>query len=481
MPKVELPIANGSYLSESLPISAQECINWYPNIPQAPALGSETLLGTPGAVQLVTTGLVQQVNRGSHTKGSIPYFVNGGALYSLDRSIDVDGNEVFSTTSLGAITGSGRVSMADNGTQLFILVPGGNGFIYNESSGAPFQQITDTDFTANGNPQSVVFIDGYFVVTTDTKKFIVSSLNDGLSWNALDFGSAEADPDDIAGAVVHSNQLFIFGSQTIEVFRNIGGAGFPFQRVNGLVIPKGLSSQFAAIQANNTFMWIGAGVNESPAIWQFTGNGATKVSTTAIDNALQRFTDTEIGEAFAWSYAQKGAYFVGFTVGDRSFVIDTITGRWHTRASTIDNSQERWRANSITSGYGRVLIGDAIDGRVGDLDVDSFMEYGEIIIRTVTTQPFADLGEPLYLGSIELTIESGVGDLVTINPQMRLSWSDNGKTFSNELLRSMGKIGEYNRRVTWRRLGRIPRFRVLRFEMSEPVKPVIIKAEANIA
>ena len=228
-------------------------------------------------------------------------------------------------------------------------------------------------------------------------------------------------------------------------------------------------------------MWLGAGVNESPAIWQFTGNGASKVSTTAIDNALQRFTDIEIAASFAWSYAQKGAYFVGFTVGNRSFVVDTITGRWHTRESTIDGDQVRWRTNSITAGYGRVLVGDSADGRIGDLSVDAFTEYGTNIIRTVATQPFSDLGDSIYLGAVELTIESGVGDVVTIDPKMRLSWSDNGKTFGNELLRSMGKIGEYNRRVTWRRLGRIPRFRVLKFEMSDPVKPVIIKAEANIA
>jgi hypothetical protein len=113
--------------------------------------------------------------------------------------------------------------MADNGTQLMILVPGGDGFIYNEADGTPFQQILDAGFTANGAPEIVVFVDGYFVATTDSKTFISSAVNDGLSWNALDAGSAEADPDAIRSAFVFQNQLFIFGSETIEAFQNVGG------------------------------------------------------------------------------------------------------------------------------------------------------------------------------------------------------------------------------------------------------------------
>ncbi len=73
-----VPIANGAYESDSLPISAQECTNWYPNIVQSAGLSQETLVGTPGIEQRTTTG--DDANRGSHVKGGIPYFVNGNTL-----------------------------------------------------------------------------------------------------------------------------------------------------------------------------------------------------------------------------------------------------------------------------------------------------------------------------------------------------------------------------------------------------------------
>ena len=77
-------------------------------------------------------------------------------------------------------------------------------------------------------------------------------------------------------------------------------------------------------------------------------------------------------------------------------------------------------------------------------------------------------------------MEFGVGDLTTIDPQIRMSYSNDGRSFNNELSRSIGKIGQYTRRAIWRRLGRFSRLAVFKFVMSDPVKPVFIKLEANI-
>lgn len=484
MPVAVLPIANGAYLSDSLPISAQECTNWYPNIVQAPALSQETLLGTPGMYEVATSGEMAQVNRGGGPMAGIPYFINGDGLYRIDRTV-VGLVETFSTTKVGVLDlAGGRVSVADNGTQLCVLIPGGKGYVYVDGNPGTFTEITDADFRANGDPQHVVFIDGYFVFTTDSKKFIVSALNDGLSYNALDFGSAEADPDNTVVPIVFRNQLFIAGSQTIEAFQNIGGADFPFQR-SGLFIQKGASAPFSAVNANDTFMFVGAGENESPAIWAMRGNSVEKVSTTAIDSILQRFTETEISEVFAWSYAQAGAYFVGFTLPTTTVVFDTISGRWHERKSQVvlpggAPQSTRLRVNSIVQAYGRIFVGDNVDGRIGVLDLDTYDEYGAPIIRRVASQPFQNNMKPLLVPSIELTMEAGVGNTEAPDPKIRMDRSLDGKTFKNDRTRGIGKKGEYGRRTIWRRNGRASRFEIFRFTLSDAVKPVIIQLTANL-
>ena len=469
MPKVVLPIANGFYESDSLPISAQECVNFYPNIAQAPALNQETLFGTAGLEEVANANTLTG-NRGAHEMNGVPYFVMNNRLFSMAAD--------FSLTFHGEIDGTVRVSMADNGTQLLILVPNGNGYIYNHVTDT-FAQITDTDFTANGNPQLVVYIDGYFCLTTDSKKFIVSALNDGLSYNALDFGTAESDPDKIVAPVVFKNQLFIGGSQTIVPFQNIGGGDFPFQRT-GLFLQKGIVSPFSIQTLQDTFVFIGAGQNESPAIWTLQGNDVAKISTTAIDKELSALTEAQVASIYSWGYAEKGAYFVGFSLPSGAFVYDIITKRWHERKSVIDGTLGGYRVTALVRAYNDIWAGDLVDGRIGNLSPDVFDEYGTEIRRSIVTQPFQSNMESFVVPEIELTVESGVGNAAAPDPQIGMARSRNSKTWSDTRYRSIGKIGEYNHRAIWRRNGRAARFELFRFTISDPVKPVIIQLTADI-
>ena len=472
-----LPITSGFYVSPSLPLSAQECLNWYPNISEAPALSPENLFGTPGMVELVSSGTVEEQNRGMHEMAGIAYAVNGQVLYKIVETITL-GVASYSLTSLGTITGTAKVSMADNGTQLMVLVPGGDGFIYNHVTDT-FAQITDTDFDANGNPQFVVFVDSYFVCTTDTKKFICSAPNDGLSYNALDFGTAESDPDVTVAPIVFKNQLFISGSQTIEAFQNVGGTDFPFQR-SGLYLQKGVYSPYSLINAQDTFVWVGGGDNEGPSIWALAGNDTAKISSTPIDNILQGLTLSQLQSIYAWAYSQNGAYFIGFTLPDTTLVFDMASKRWHERRSLIDDDLSQYRVTAICKAYNQILCGDFIDGRIGRIDPLVYTEYGNTIIRRVATQPFQNNLKSIFVPSIELTVESGVGNEDVEDPVITMERSKDGKTWSDSRARAIGKIGEYNRRAIWRRNGRVSRFEIFRFTLTDAVKPVILQLNAEI-
>lgn len=476
----ELSLINGFYESDSLPESNQKLVNWRVNIPQVQgALAAANLYGTEGMTQATITGLTNSINRGSHVKAGVPYFVNGENIYSISEVI-VSGVTTYNFALLGAIPGTDRVSMADNGTEL-IVIAGGRGWIIDETSGTPFLEISDPGFTANGTPKQVKFVDSYFLVTTDTKKFIRSDANDGLTWNALNFYTAEADPDPIVAPIVFKNQVFIGGSETIEAFQNNAGI---FQRIQGLIINKGIFAPFGIVQTSDSFMFIGGGVDESPAIWEFVGNSVRKVSTTAIDSIIADFTNSDIEAAFAYSYAFKGAYIVGFTFPERTFEYNTVTQKWNERSSTIINAKgaitrERWRVNSIVTAFNKVLVGDKQDGRIGILDPNVFDEYGEEILRTMSTFVIQDENRSFSIPKVEATMESGSGDF-TKDPILRMSTSKDGKTFNNERLRGFGKVGQYNRREIWRRNGRFPRLAVIQLEMSEKVNPKLLKLTAKI-
>jgi hypothetical protein len=280
---------------------------------------------------------------------------------------------------------------------------------------------------------------------------------------------------------VYRNKLYMAGSETIEEFQNVAGN---FQRT-GFFLNKGVFSKFSMVSTAESFMWAGGGTNESPAIWQLAGNSAQKVSTTAIDSALQRFSKAEIENAFVYSYAQRGAYFVGFSFPSRTFEFNVITAKWNERKSQIINTKGlteviRWRVNSIGTAYNRVLCGDSQGGKIGSVDPDIYTEYEQPIIRTASFQPISDLGAAISVSQIEATMNSGAGDLSIENPSIRLRTSKDGHKFNDPLTRTFGAIGEYFKRSIWYKLGRFPRYAVFELNMSDAVNPTVVKLEANI-
>lgn len=472
---VEMPITDGFYVSRAMPLSSEVCINWYPveNKLSSGKVMSVSLLGTPGISQVATSGILNQINRGAWKFQGKAYFVNGTGLYRLE-------SDLTTLTSLGTIAGTSRVSIADNGTQMLVLVPGSTGYIFTTGPDN-LATITDGDFYASGNPQNVVFMDGYFVFSTNSKRFITSTLNDGTSYLATDFGSAEANPDAIIAVFRHKSSLFVFGTETCEVFSNTGGASFPFQRQQGFILSKGLSAADSICVAEDSFMFIGSGKGEGPAIWALSGNTTVKVSTQAIDELLEtELSNSLLSSVFCYAYSHDGSYFLCWSLSDTTIVYEQQTKRWHERQSNILGVITAWRPNSLILAYGKLLVGDSIDGRIGESDIDIMTEYGEIVERTLSGRPFQNQGMPFTVPFIEITMESGVGNVNSVDPKIRMDRSRDGKIYTDERPRSVGKVGEYNRRIAWRQNGRASRTEIFRFKYAENAKAVITKVEADV-
>lgn len=486
MARITLPIATGFYEDRSKPIAAQECRNWIPQIPQTNAYSNAQLIGTPGIELRSLAG--SAAARGAHVLNGVAYTVNGTGLYRENN----DGT----TTLLGSIAGVGRVSMADNGTQLCIVVPGVTGYIFTASPDT-LTEITDVEFTTNIGPsQQVVYKDGYFIHFNNQSAsgtgvvFFISNLNNGLVYDPLDFGSAEVDPDQITGIHVNKNILYVTGEITNEPFQNIGGVGFPFQRIPGAVIQKGVKAKFSLVDFDNGFAFVGGGLNELPAVWIGSGSSVRKISTSAIDNVIRNQTDQQLQETYCTTYADDGGFFLNVHLSEKTFSYDSLASQlaqrpiWHERSSkNSDGELVNWRVNNIIDAYGKIIVTDNQSGRIGNLDGDVFSEYGRSITRVVATTPFNNQGERVTVSEMELTCESGVGNIVDpgSDPVVIRDFSDDGgRTFGNSTDRKLGKQGEYRKRQIWRREGQFNTSRVYRFTFPDPVKATIIKLEADI-
>jgi len=190
MARTTVPIAQGFYVDESIPIAAQECVNFFPHIPSQKTISEASLIGSSG-IQLAT--VVAGAHRGAHDMGGLAYEVNGQILYRIDFIEDVFGNRVYSAIAVSAavISGTDKVIMSDNGDQLCIIAPdfGGkfNCWIYTVALG--LVQVSDVDF--DGPVIGLTFMDGYFAfLKAGSNKFFISDLRDGSSYIATDFATA---------------------------------------------------------------------------------------------------------------------------------------------------------------------------------------------------------------------------------------------------------------------------------------------------
>lgn len=493
-----LPFAQGFYVSESLPISAQECVNFYPNLPQTGTVTQQSLFGTPGLTEIATADN-NEVNRGLHVFNGVPYALNGDSLYRIDRSVDIFDVATFTAVLVASgIFGMARVVMADNGPvnsgggagEICIVIPESddpfNAFIF-EPATDTLTQISDTDF--DGPVSSVAYVDGFFLFTKKEggaigNKFFISNIRQGLVYTATDFAGADVDPDPIQAPFILKNEVFIFGTQTMEPFQNIGGAGFPFVRIEGGVQDKGLDAPFSLVEIDGNMAFIGSADKEDPAIWLSNGAKPQKISSTAIDNQIRTYSDNVIENSFAMTYSQSGALFGIFTFpGEDTFVYEAVSNLWHTRESITLDVQSTWRVSEIVQAYGELIVGDLLTNQFGIIDKEVFTEYGETIKRRFVLPPLDNGGNPFFNSSIELVGETGQGNTVdpAQDPQVLLSFSDNGgRSFSETLSRSFGELGEYNARCIWDQLGRVPRSRMYRFDVADPVKWAFYKVEANI-
>lgn len=456
--RIPLNIVGEAYSDETLAWAAQEAINCEP-IP-ADTDGTRSiakLAGTPGLVSFGTVGTGAW--RGGIVMAGTAYVVMDTTLYSVASN--------GSSTSLGTIEGSGRVGIAENGTQV-VVVNGPKGWVYSVAGG--FVQITDADFPG---ADDCFFLGQYIVfVRTGTDQWFISALGDATSINALDFASAETVTDNNLGGLPLNREAWIFGTDSIEIWPNTGAADFPFERI--ATIEKGLAATFAKAKLDNTIYWLG----NDGIVYRAQGYNAVRVSKRPIEQAIAEET---LSEAFAFAYLDAGnAYFVLSFPNGKTWVYNVATNRWHRRKSF---EMDRWRANGYLYCYNKHLIGDSAQGIVWQLDRNTYAEGSSPLVWERKSQYIHADGEYIRAAELELEFEMGVG-LTTgqgSDPTVDMCYSDDGgHTFSDWRQESLGAIGNYTNRVRFHGLGRF-RQRMFWIRVADGVKRDLITASGKAA
>lgn len=468
---MQIPLLKGIYASD-LDFRTVYPRNLVP-VPKTTGLSSGYIKPAEGIVQLGsgTPGL----DRGGINWDGICYRVLGNRLVSVAE----DGT----ITTIGSVGNDGKPVSLDYSFDRLAIASNENLYYYD---GATLTHVTDVDL---GVVVDMIWVDSYFM-TTDGEYIVVTELTDPTSVQTTKYGSAEADPDPVLGLIKIGNEPHAVNRYTIEVFDNIGGSGFPFQRIEGAKISKGAVGTHAFCGLVDGVAFVGSGRagkhrSESIAVWYGYGGAATKLSSDEIDMVLDQYTEDELSEVELESRVLKGHEFLyvhlpcGTYVYDHTATVAVEEVVWHKLNSAILEDDSVYRARHHVYCYNQWMVGDTNEAQIGFLSDDVGTHWGETIGWEFRTDLIYNNGNSGIIHDLELFGLPGqmaYGD----EPTIWTAYSTDGETFSSEKPLKIGKQGETQKRLVWFGQGLLNKWRIQKFRGLSDARLTIARIEATV-
>ena len=419
-------LIGGAYEANSKFVSAEESINLYVEVGRD-AANPLSLVQVHGASLHVS---LSSAIRGFHNAWGRFYAVAGNGVYRIDGTV---------ATLLGTIPDDGLPVSMDHNIFELCIVSAGDGYVVQKATDV-LTKITDVDF-----PESsiVYFLDGYgMLLEKNSGRFHFTTINDFETISGIDFATAEGAPDDLVSLIVDHRELWLFGTDTIEIWDNVGDSSNPFQRRPGAFIERGCRGTYSTAKLDNTVFWLG----DNGVVYRADGITPIRVSNHGIETLISRTTAEPI--AFTYTWDGHDFYQLNFN-GEFSCVYDASTQLWHTRK----------RIDRLDAGYDHhVRIGTShyVGGQDGDVYLlnGNLNKWGSLDhFRRRSAGPARSQGYA-SMPELELVFETGAGS-ATISPdQVFLEISDDsGRTFGNRIQASLGTQGQYRTEIKFLGLG----------------------------
>ena len=428
LPADAFPFCGETYPAYSPLIDAQRSINLYPERGLPSSKTQVALIGRPGLVVHATlpTSPVRALWGGNQRL----FAVGGTHVY-----------EVFANgtiSDVGALAGSAGVGPcqfvqgAGPAFQLLLMdssTPGSAtgqfGAIYNVVAGLPV--------VFDG--MALEYLDGFFVAidtptSTVQNRVSVSALTDGTDWPALANNRRLGSNDLLTQLVTINGHLWPLGQKNFEIWYNAGTSPFPFARMPGTTINKGLLARFAYAKIDNTLMWLGADDLGWAVVYRASGALPVRVSTFAIETLINNTYGTDIHLARAHAYQEGGHLFFVLNFPAGTVVYDLTTGQWHERSylNPISGLMERARPDCFAS-VNQFLtstvnfVGDYATGHIYKQALSYPADNGQTIRRIRTAPHVSNQNRVVQYSSLYLDADIG-----TAEPALEFS-NNGGKTF----------------------------------------------------
>lgn len=458
-----IPLFGLGVQGKSPNVTAQRRVNLYAEIQFEQDKTRVAYFPTPGLVPFVSLGASPV--RGMHTVSVTDYLY--AAQFDQFYQVDAAGN----VTALGTLgTSAGRVNMADDGRRV-LMVDGLQGYYYDVNTGT-FSVIADPDFP-NG-ARTCAFLAGRMIVEDPSVsgQFRWSDLY-ATTWPALNFATAEANPDPLVAVYVLNGNLILMGETTIEFWGVTGDAAQPFAWIPSATAQWGLAARQSIARLGETAAFLARNQQGQVQVCMLQGYQVVPISIPELDYTINNFSATENATAYSYMLGGHPMYVLSFPSAGKSFLYDMSSQAW----SELESPDAGMHWGEVACNFrNAIYVSDYRQGNLYRLAPLTYTENGQEVQRQIVGRHIFQ-GDPMSVPELWLDMEmGGIADPNAPAPQVRLRTSkDGGHTWSNELWSPIGAQGVYQQRAVFRRLGRA-RDWLFEASITAPVKSVFIGA-----
>lgn len=460
---MQIPIIQGIYTDESSDFRTSYPRNMIP-VPKSNGISSGYLRPADGIEELTATN---GLDRGGINWDGVCYRVIGTKLVSVSSAGGV--------TILGDVGGTTQVSFDYSFDRL--AVASNNNLFYWD--GTTLTQVTDTDL---GTVLDVLWLDGYFM-TTDGENLVVTELTDPTAVNPLKYGSSELDPDPVVKLLEIRNEVYAVNRYTVEVFTNVGGSLFPFQRIDGAQITKGAIGTHACCKYLDALAFIGGDRNDPLSVWIGKNGSARKISTREIEQTLHTYSEEQLEEVLIETRSIESHEFLYIHLPDKTLVYDASASGvmqlpvWHVLTSGAAESQ--YNARNFVWCYNKWIVGHPSERKLGVLTSSVASHWGDKIVWEFGTAIIYNESNGLIFHELELIGLNGRSN-ISDDPKISTSYSLDGEQWSQPRSIKVGTTGDRTKRLIWVRQGRMNNWRIQRFTGTSDSMLSVARLEARI-
>lgn len=472
MPEIDIPLFSGVYKNIDETVSNDESFKLIDGILEKGS-GSPSIFSRPGitlTIRLGATGDYAAVD-------GVYWWEARRQLIALTNGYLAVSSDLINFTLLAGdrLLVGARPTFASDGTHLYIA--NGTRIAKYDVDGVGYPVFL-ADAQAPTAVTHIAILDTYLLANSvGSETWYFSEVGDPASWAALDFASAESEPDDVNSLIKFRGEVYLHGRETFEVWEDDGQT--PFAPIAGGSFDTGCIAPYSILQMDNELIWL----SNRRQFVSFGGGNIERLST-QFDKDISAMSVVSDCTADRYDILGKSIVVFQFPSEQRTLYYNATDKNWGEFGywNSAGGYHEAFigACHVMIPDSGRHFIGSRkADGYIYEMD-ESYPTDNGTQIKMLSRSGHMNYGTNKRKRNENMSIRVKRGYVTdTSTPVATLRFRDDNGEWSQEIQFSLGAMGDYFNTTRLQRLGMYGT-RQLEFACSDPVGFVFSEAKEEV-